>query len=178
MSRRLNVRFLDRPCASVLAMAPAMYEDLWTGGKCAYKAECVVADGGELVIYAPHITEVSYTHGRLLDEVGYHTRDYFLSRWSEYARYPGGVLAHSTHVKGIGTCEGGVERPRISVKLATGIPRERCERINLEYVDHRTIDPERWRSSPERLLIEHAGETLYRLQDPPEWQKPERSRSI
>lgn len=174
MSRRLNIRFLDRPYASVLALAPAMYEDLWTGGKCAYKAECVVADGGELVIYAPHITEVSYTHGRLLDEVGYHTRDYFLSRWAEYARYPGGVLAHSTHVKGIGTCEGGVERPRISVKLATGIPRERCERINLEYVDFRTIDTQRWRSSPERLLIEHAGETLYRLQDPPEWQRSER----
>jgi nickel-dependent lactate racemase len=174
LSRELNVVYCERPYASVLACAPAMYEDLWTGGKCAYKTECVVADGGELVIYAPHISEVSYTHGKVLDAIGYHVKDYFLSRWAEFERYPWGVLAHSTHVKGIGTCEGGVERPRIRVKLATGIPRERCERINLEYVDYRTIDALRWRQSPDRLFLEHAGETLYRLKDPPEWQRPSR----
>ena len=46
-----------------------MYDDIWTAGKCMYKLEPVVADGGTLIIYAPHITEVSYTHGRVLDEI-------------------------------------------------------------------------------------------------------------
>jgi hypothetical protein len=41
-----------------------MYDDLWTGGKCMYKIEPVVADGGEVIIYAPHITEISSVHGR------------------------------------------------------------------------------------------------------------------
>ena len=171
LSKKLHIVYCDRPYASVLACAPRMYDDLWTGGKCAYKTESVIADGGELVIFAPHITEVSYTHGRVLDAIGYHTRDFFLARWDEYEDYPWGVIAHSTHVKGIGSYEGGVERPRIRVKLATGIPRERCERINLEYVDHRSIDKAEWQGSPDRLFVDHAGEMLYRLADPPEWQR-------
>ncbi len=172
LSRKLHIVYCDRPYASVLACAPRMYDDLWTGGKCAYKTESVVADGGEIVIYAPHITEVSYTHGKVLDAIGYHTRDFFLARWDEYKDYPWGVVAHSTHVKGIGSYEGGVERPRISVKLATGIPRERCERINLGWVDYRSVDPAQWRGRPDRLYLDHAGEMLYRLKDAPEWQRP------
>ncbi|MDP3177684.1 MAG: lactate racemase domain-containing protein [Spirochaetaceae bacterium] len=172
LSKRIHVVYCDRPFKSVLACAPRMYDDLWTGGKCAYKTESVVADGGEIIIYAPHITEVSYTHGKVLDEIGYHTRDFFVTQWEKYKAYPWGVVAHSTHVRGIGTYEKGVERPRISVKLATGIPRERCERINLGYVDYRTIDPAKWQGDPDKLYLEHAGEMLYRLKDPPEWQKP------
>ena len=40
---------------------------------------------------------------QLIDEIGYHCRDYFLTQWDRFRRYPGGVLAHSTHVKGLGT---------------------------------------------------------------------------
>ncbi len=108
-----------------------MYDDIWTGGKCMYKLEPVVADGGKLIIYAPHIDEISYTHGKILDEIGYHTRDYFVAQWDKFKDYPWGVVAHSTHVKGIGTYENGVEKPRVEVILATGIPEERCRRVNL-----------------------------------------------
>jgi nickel-dependent lactate racemase len=172
LSKKLHIIYCDRPYASVLACAPAMYDDLWTGGKCAYKTESVVADGGELIIYAPHITEVSYTHGRVLDAIGYHTRDFFLEQWEKYEDYPWGVIAHSTHVKGIGNFAEGRESPRIRVKLATGIPRERCERINLEYVDYRSIAIGDWQGRPDRLYLDHAGEMLYRLKSPPEWQRP------
>lgn len=171
LSKKLHIVYCDRPYASILACAPRMYDELWTGGKCAYKTESVVADGGEIIIFAPHITEVSFTHGEVLDRIGYHTRDFFLAQWDRYKRFPWGVVAHSTHVKGIGTYENGVEKPRISVKLATGIPRERCERINLGYVDYRTIDPKDWQNKPDRLYLDHAGEMLYKLKDPPEWQK-------
>jgi nickel-dependent lactate racemase len=172
LSKKLHIVQCESPYRSVLACAPRMYDDLWTGGKCAYKTESVVADGGELIIYAPHITEISYTHGQVLDAIGYHTRDFFLARWDQYKSYPWGVIAHSTHVKGIGAYENGVENARIEVKLATGIPRERCERVNLGYVDHRSIDPALWRNSPNRLCLDQAGEMLYRLKDPPEWQRP------
>ncbi|MHC4914583.1 MAG: lactate racemase domain-containing protein [Planctomycetota bacterium] len=165
ISDRLHIVYKDRPFESVLSCAPEMYDDLWTGGKCMYKLEPVVADGGELIIYAPHITEISYTHGKVLDEVGYHCRDFFAAQWASYEKYPWGVLAHSTHVKGAGTYEGGVEKPRVNVVLATGIPEERCRRVNLGYRDPASIDPAEWidREDRGRLYVKKAGETLYRL---------------
>ena len=57
--------------------------------------------GGEVIIYAPHMTEVSYSHGELLYEIGYHVRDYFAKQWERFKDYPGGVLAHSTHLKAL-----------------------------------------------------------------------------
>jgi nickel-dependent lactate racemase len=164
-SDRLHILYVDRPFRSVLSCAPPMYDDLWTAGKCMYKLEPVVADGGELIIYAPHVTEISYTHGAIIDQVGYHCRDYFAGQWDQFKQYPWGVLAHATHVKGAGVYEGGVERPRINVVLATGIPEERCRRVNLGYRDPRSIDPKQWmgREAEGFLCVEKAGETLYRL---------------
>ncbi len=164
LSSRIHIVYVRKPFHKVLAMAPKMYDDLWVGAKCMYKLEPVVADGGELIIYAPHITEVSYMHGKFLDEVGYHTRDYFLKQMDKFSHIPRAVLAHSTHVKGIGTYEGGVEKPRINVVLATDIPEERCRRINLGYRDPRTIDPAEWQNREDEgiLCVPDAGETLYR----------------
>jgi lactate racemase len=168
LSAGTHVVYVDRAFRRVLSVMPEMYDDLWTAAKGMYKLEPAVADGGEVVIYAPHITEVSYTHGRIIDEVGYHCRDYFLGQWVRFRDYPGGVLAHSTHVKGLGTYDAstGVEAPRIRVTLATGIPEERCRRINLGYCDPRNIRPADWagREREGVLLVPRAGEMLYRLE--------------
>src|SRR6202022_3930372 len=103
-----------------------------TAAKAMYKTEPAIADGGEVVIYAPHLTEVSYTHGRFIDAVGYHVRDYFVKQPGRFEAVPGMIKAHSTHVKGAGTYDptSRQEQPRIQVTLATGIPKERCELIN------------------------------------------------
>jgi lactate racemase len=170
LSSRRHVVWVDKPYERVLAMMPPMYDDLWTAAKGMYKIEPAVAGGGEVVIYAPHVTEVSYVHGKLLDEVGYHCRDYFLGQWERFKHYPGGILAHSTHVKGLGTFDAscGLETPRIRVTLATGIPRERCERINLGYMDPATVNPAEWQR-PGCLVVPRAGEMLYRVGQPPAW---------
>ncbi|MEA3344982.1 MAG: lactate racemase domain-containing protein, partial [Chloroflexota bacterium] len=63
LSSELHIRYLDHPVEKVLSVLPEMYDDMWTGGKGMYKVEPVVADGGEVIIYAPHVTEVSYTWG-------------------------------------------------------------------------------------------------------------------
>jgi hypothetical protein len=55
-----------------------MYDELWTGAKAMYKIEPAVAVGGEVVIYAPHLDEVSRVHGKYIYEVGYHILPYFL----------------------------------------------------------------------------------------------------
>jgi nickel-dependent lactate racemase len=170
LSARLNITYVDQPFRRVLSAPAEHYDDLWTAAKAMYKTEPVVADGGEVIIYAPHITEVSYTHGRLIDEVGYHVKDYFLKQWDRFKDVPGGILAHSTHVKGMGTydAEAGIETPRIAVTLATSISEERCRRINLGYADYRQIDPTEWvgREQEGILFVPRAGERLYRLRVP------------
>jgi nickel-dependent lactate racemase len=168
LSARLHITYVDEPFKRALSVMPEMYDDIWTAAKGMYKLEPVVADGGEVIIYAPHITEISYTHGEILDRIGYHTRDYFLKQMERFKDIPGGVMAHSTHLRGIGTydAESGVEKPRIRVTLATGIPEERCRRINLGYLDPATIDPAEWEGREDEgiLLVKKAGEMLYRLE--------------
>jgi len=171
LSGRVNVVVKPRPFKSVLAHMPEMYKDIWLAGKGMYKLENVVADGGELIIYAPHITEISYSHGDVLRVVGYHVRDYFLKQWDRFKHHPWGVLAHSTHVRGTGTYENGIEKPRVKVTLATGIPEEKCRSVNLGYRDPASIDVSEWQGREEEgiLYVPHAGEVLYRLENPPSW---------
>ena len=171
LSEQVHIAYKDRPFHTVLSCCPPMYDELWTGGKGMYKLEPVVADGGELIIYAPHITEVCVAHGKTLHEVGYHCRDYFLKQWDKFKQYPWGVLAHSTHVRGIGTFENGVEKCRIQVTLATGISPEVCKRINLGYRDPKSINPEDYANREDEgvLLVRKAGEMLYHLKVRPDW---------
>jgi nickel-dependent lactate racemase len=166
LSAQLNIIYVDRPFQRVLSAPAEMYDDLWTAAKAMYKTEPAIADGGEVIIYAPHITEVSYTHGKLIDQVGYHVRDYFVKQWDRFKHVPGSILAHSTHVKGTGTYDSttGIETPRITVTLATSIPEERCHRINLDYSDYRKINLRDWQGREQEgiLFVPHAGEMLYR----------------
>ncbi len=173
LSDQVHVLYKDHPFHTVLSCAPEMYDELWTGGKCMYKLEPVVADGGELIIYAPHIRELAVAHGATIEEIGYHTRDYFLKQWDRFKHHPWGVIAHSTHVRGIGTYENGEERCRVRVTLATGIPEATCRKINLGYRDPASIDPAAFadREGEGLLLVPHAGEMLYKLKDPPAWQR-------
>jgi lactate racemase len=168
LSGRVHIRREPRAYRQVLSCAPPMYDELWVAGKCMYKLEPVVADGGELIIYAPHMHEISVTHGQLIEQIGYHVRDYFTKQWDRFRHIPRGVLAHSTHVRGTGTFENGVESPRVQVTLASGIPREVCERINLGWRDPATIDPADFAGREEEgiLLVPKAGEHLYRLSEP------------
>jgi lactate racemase len=167
LSAKLHVVFKDRPFHTVLSCAPPMYDEIWVGGKCMYKLEPVVADAGELIIFAPHIREISVTHGKTIARLGYHTRDYFLKQWERFKHEPWGILAHSTHVRGIGTYENGVERPRIHVTLATQIPEAVCRSVNLGYRDPGSIKFEDYQDREHEgiLYVPKAGEMLYRLKE-------------
>lgn len=169
LSARAHIIRVPKPFHTVLSCAPLMYDELWVAGKCMYKLEPVVADDGELIIYAPHLNEVSKTHGEWIEKVGYHVRDYFTNQWEKFRHMPWGVLAHSTHVRGVGTFANGVERPRVRVTLATSLPREACERINLGYRDPASVDIESFanREADGVLLVRKAGEHLYRLESDP-----------
>jgi nickel-dependent lactate racemase len=164
VAAQVDVKYLSAPVKRVLSLVSRRYDEIWTAAKGMYKVEPVVADGGQVVLYAPHVTEVSRTHGAAIHAVGYHCRDYFVKQWDRFANLPWGVLAHSTHLRGGGTydpAEG--ERCRIEVTLATGIDAETTRALSLSYLDPRAIDIEEWSHDPDTLVVHDAGEILYRL---------------
>ena len=171
LSAKVHIVHKDKPFHTILSCAPPMYDELWTAGKCMYKLEPVLADDGELIIYAPHLSEICVSHGRHIEEIGYHCRDYFLKQWDKFKHVPWGVLAHSTHVRGIGTFENGKEKCRAKVTLASKVPRAICEKINLSYRDPASIRVADFsnREAEGVLVVPKAGEMLYRLRNPPKW---------
>jgi nickel-dependent lactate racemase len=163
VSSRTHIVYLQDPVPRALSLVPRRYPDLWTGAKGFYKVEPVVADGGEVVLYAPHITEIAAMHPALMD-IGYHCRDFYLADWERYRHYPRGELAHSTHLFGAGTydtVQG--ERQRVRVTLATGIPQSVVRRANLAYLDPASINLDDWKADALALVVPDAGEVLYRL---------------
>lgn len=164
-SAQVHIEWLDKPYPQVLSVLPEMYDELWVGAKGMYKTEPVIADGGEVIIYAPHLHEISVVHGAMIRQVGYHVRDYFVKQWDKFKDVPWGVLGHSTHLRGIGTYDNGIECPRIRVTLATGIPEEVCRAVNLGYRDPASIDVASWQARQDEnlLVVPHAGERLFRL---------------
>jgi nickel-dependent lactate racemase len=165
LSGSIHIVEKKRPFRIVLGRAPEMYDEIWVAGKVVYKLEQVVAPGGTLIVYAPHIREISTTWGEQIEKVGYHVRDYFLAHPEILCTVPRGVLGHSTYVCGTGCYENGVETPDIKVVLATAIPEEKCRRIGLGYLDPASIRIDDYRDREEEgvLFVDHAGETLYRL---------------
>lgn len=165
LSAQVHIHWVEQPYQKVLSVLPAMYDEIWVGAKGMYKMEPAIRDGGEVIIYAPHIRELSVVHGKVLHEIGYHVRDYFVKQWDRFKHYPWGVLAHSTHLRGMGTYENGIECPRIQVTLATAIPKSECHSLNLGYLDPASVQMEEWQSREQEgiLLVPRAGEYLYRV---------------
>jgi nickel-dependent lactate racemase len=165
LSSQRHIIWVDKPFQKVLSCAPPMYDELWTAGKAMYKLEPALAQGGELIIYAPHIDEVSFVHGEHIYGIGYHVLDYFLAQWDQFKDVPLGVTAHSTHVRGGGRFVDGVEYPNASVSLATRLSAEQCAQLALGYVDPATINFDEWRDREDEgiLFVPKAGEMLYRV---------------
>ncbi len=167
LSSEIHIEWTDRPYRRILSVMPPMYEDLWTAAKGMYKAEPAIEDGGEVIIYAPGVTQISYTHGAIIEKIGYHCRDYFLKQWERFKDVPHGILAHSIHVRGEGTFDAasGHETSRIQVTLATGIPEEMCRRVNLGYVNPASINIAEWEGREDEgiKVIPRAGEILQRV---------------
>jgi hypothetical protein len=164
IAAEVHVRYLSAPVKRVLSLVSRRYDEIWTAAKGMYKVEPIVADGGQVVLYAPHVTEVSRTHGEAIRSVGYYCRDYFVKQWDRFRDVPWGVLAHSTHLRGGGTYDQAAgERCRIDVTLATGIDAATTRGLALSYLDPATIDVDEWSRDPDTLVVHDAGEILFRL---------------
>jgi nickel-dependent lactate racemase len=167
LSAQRHIRWVEKPYQRVLSQAPAMYDELWTAGKAMYKIEPAVARGGEVIIYAPHLEVISHVHGKYIFEIGYHILPYFLADWERYKHIPLGVLAHSTHVRGSGMMENGIEKPNVHLTLASKVSAADCARLNLGYLNPAEVDVEEWKNREGEgiLYVPRAGEILYRLKN-------------
>ena len=165
LSAERHIQWCEKPFQKVLSCAPPMYDELWTGAKAMYKLEPAVAIGGEVIIYAPHLDVVSHVHGKYIYEVGYHILPYFLNDWERFKNIPLGVLAHSTHLRGSGIIENGIEKPNVKVTLASKISAEDCAQLNLGYLDPAKVNVDEWKDREDEgiLYVPKAGEILYRL---------------
>jgi nickel-dependent lactate racemase len=163
ISAQTHVRYLDHPVRRVVSLMPTKYQDIWTAAKGFYKVEPIVADGGEVVLYAPHVTQLAAMHPEI-EEIGYHCRDYFLGQWDRFRDLHWGVLAHSTHLRGAGTWDPATgEHLRVHVTLATGIPADVVRRANLAPLDPADFDLTAYENDPDTLVVPNAGEILHRL---------------
>lgn len=167
LSSERHIQWVDAPFKRVLSKAPPMYDELWTAAKAMYKLEPAIMDGGEVIVYAPHMNTVSHVHGQYIYEAGYHIRDYYLKQWEQFKHLPLGVLAHGTHLRGSGTFDNGLEKARIDVTLASRVSAEDCNTLALGYMNPDNIDINAWQNREDEgiLYVPKAGETLYRLKE-------------
>jgi len=164
VSRRVHIRYTDRKYTRVVALLDPHYDELWVGGKASYKLGAIIEEGGELIIYAPHLTKLSETHGALIEKYGYapleSVRD--MLGVSQELRENLCIAAHLAHVAYAGRLnEDGKIVPRYQITMATGLDEETCRRVNLGYIDYRSFDYEAMRSDPDTLIVADAGRDLY-----------------
>ena len=167
VSRQIHIRYTERKYKRVIALLDPHYDELWVGGKASYKLGAIIEEGGELIVYAPHLTKLSETHGALIEKYGYapleSVRD--MLGVSEELRENLCIAAHLAHVAYAGRLdEEGKVVPRYRITMATGLDEETCRRVNLGYLDHRTFDYEALRSDPDTLIVKDAGRDLYQPQ--------------
>ena len=165
VSSQVHIRYTGRKYQRVVALLDEHYDELWVGGKASYKLGAIIADGGELIIYAPHLKAISQTHGRLIEKYGYapleSVRDMLGA--SEELRENLCIAAHLAHVAYAGRIdEHGQVVPRYRITMATGIDEATCNRVKLGYMDYTTFDPERFASDPDTLIVKDAGRDLYK----------------
>jgi len=163
-SEKIHISFVNKQYKKVLAITPDIYKDLWVGSKAMYKIDSIIADNGELIIFNPNIKEISFVHNDAIRKIGYHVAQYFLKQWDKFRNESKLIMAHSINVKGSGTYEEGIEMPRIKVTLATSINEDICKKVNLDYLDPKSINIENWKNerNEDQIIIENAGQVLYK----------------
>lgn len=167
VSRHLHIRYTGRKYKRIVALLDQHYDELWVGGKASYKLGAIIEDGGELIIFAPHLTRISETHGALIEKYGYapleSVRD--MLGVSQELRENLCIAAHLAHVSYAGRIdEDGNVVPRYRITMASGLDEITCRRVNLGYLDHRTFDYESMRSDSDTLIVKDAGRDLYKVE--------------
>jgi nickel-dependent lactate racemase len=164
VSGQVHIKYTGRKYKRVVALLDEHYDELWVGGKASYKLGGIIEEGGELIIYAPHLRAISETHGLLIEKYGYAPIDRVreMVALSTELRSNLAVAAHLAHVSYAGSRdESGKVVPRYTITMASALDEATCRRVNLGFMDHRQFRREDFDQDPDTLVVERAGRDLY-----------------
>ena len=168
VSSQLHVIYLDAPLKVAVQVIDKSYDEIWTAGKGSYKLQSpgVIAKGGEIIIYAPHINcfHSRWKMNLALKQIGYHCKDYVKEYLKSNPDFSKNIAAHVINVRGTGSFDvnSGKEEFDFKVTLATGISKEICESVGLGYRNPDSIQREDF-IRPGKLWIENGGKYLYKI---------------
>jgi len=163
ISRAVHIKYTGRKYRRVVALLDEHYEELWLGGKASYRLGGIVEEGGELIIYAPHLRCISETHGADIEKFGGYAP---LEKIKELVAQSGElqsnlcVAAHLAHVAFAGRNESTHEM-RYKILLASQVSEEICRRVNLGFLDYQTFRRSDYEGDADTLIVERAGRDLY-----------------
>ena len=167
-SSQLHVVYVDRPLEFAVQVIDKTYDEIWTAGKGSYKLQSpgVMAPGGEIIIYAPHI-KCFHSRSKMdfaLRQIGYHCKDYVKKYLELNPEFSKNIAAHVINVRGAGNfnVNSGKEEFDFKVTLATGISKDICESVGLGYRNPDSIHRKDF-IGPGKLWIENGGKYLYKI---------------
>ena len=167
-SSQLHVIYIDEPLERAVQVIDKSYDEIWTAGKGSYKLQSpgVMAPGGEIIIYAPHI---NCFHSRpemdiALRQIGYHCKDYVKKYLESNPEFSKNIAAHVINVRVPGSFDINSRKEEFNFKvtLATGISKDICESVGLGYRNPDSIHREDF-IGPGKLWIENGGKYLYKI---------------
>ena len=166
VSGQVHIKYTGQKYQRVVALLDPHYDELWVGGKASYKLGAIIEDAGELIIYAPHLTRISETHGALIEKYGYAPLEVVRDMLGASKELQENlcIAAHLAHVSYAGRIdEDGKVVPRYKITMATGIDEDTCKRVNLGFMKHRDLAIDELRREPGTLVVENAGRDLYKV---------------
>jgi len=131
LSAKVNIELLDEPLKKVVVyLDPAEYKSIWLGNKSIYRTRMAMADGGELIVLAPGVSQFGEDPeiDRLIRKYGYVGTTGILEAVenNEDLRQNLSAAAHLIH--------GSSER-RFSITYCPGkLSKEEIEAVNFRYV--------------------------------------------
>lgn len=167
-SSQLHVIYIDEPLEFAVQVIDKSYDEIWTAGKGSYKLQSpgVMAKGGEIIIYAPHINcfHSRWKMNLALKQIGYHCKDYVKRYLKLNPEFSKNIAAHVINVRGAGSFDvnSGKEAFDFKITLATGISKVICESVGLGYRNPDSIHREDF-IGPGKLWIENGGKYLYKI---------------
>ena len=164
ISSQVHIKYTHRKYRRVVALLDEHYDELWVGGKASYKLGGIIEEGGELIIYAPHLHSISETHGKLIEKYGYAPLDRVreMVALSTELQNNLAVAAHLAHVSYAGKRDpSGRVVPRYRITMASALDEDTCRRVHLGFMDYRKFRREDYENDEDTLVVEKAGRDLY-----------------
>lgn len=162
ISRQVHIKFTRRKYKKVIALLDEHYDEMWTGGKASYRLGAIIEEGGELIIYAPHLRCFSDTHGLLIERYGYAPLEKVREMVNEFDELKNNlcVAAHLAHVA-YAARQNNLKEPRYKIILASQVSEKDCLRVGFGYMDYRAFNLADYENDEDIFIVENAGRDLY-----------------